>query len=74
VGITDTYVSPLTRACQETFLASIDTVNFGASYAAPIALINAMLTAIGEYRRPRTMEIVHELDEEQRKGARWYSA
>jgi RpiR family carbohydrate utilization transcriptional regulator len=74
VGITDTYVSPLTRTCQETFLASIDTVNFGASYAAPIALINAMLTAIGEYRRPRTMEIVHELDEEQRKGSRWYSA
>jgi DNA-binding MurR/RpiR family transcriptional regulator len=72
VGVTDTYVSPLARYCHEIFLASIDSVYFGASYAAPITLMNAMLTAIGEYRRPRTLEIVHELDEEQRKGSRWY--
>jgi DNA-binding MurR/RpiR family transcriptional regulator len=74
VGITDTYLSPLTRTCQEAFLASVDSVSFGASYAAPIALINAMLAAIGESRRPRTMEIVRELDEEQRKGSRWYNS
>ncbi len=74
VGITDTYVSPLTRCCHEVFLASIDSVSFGASYTAPITLINAMLTAIGEYRRPRTLEIVRELDEEQRRGSRWYSS
>ncbi|MGB7849001.1 MAG: MurR/RpiR family transcriptional regulator [Candidatus Acidiferrum sp.] len=72
VGIADTYLSPLARTCQEVFLASIDSVYFGASYTAPIALINAMLTAIGEFRRPRTVQIVHELDEEQRKGSRWY--
>jgi RpiR family transcriptional regulator, carbohydrate utilization regulator len=73
VGITDTYVSPLTRSCQEVFLASVDSVYFGASYTAPITLINAMLTAIGEYRRPRTMEIVRQVDEEQRNGSRWYN-
>ena len=72
VGITDTYVSPLAQHCQEIFLASIDSVYFGASYAAPIALCNAMLTAVGEFRRSRTMAIVHELDEEQRTGSRWY--
>jgi DNA-binding MurR/RpiR family transcriptional regulator len=74
VGITDTYISPLARSCQEIFLASIDSVYFGASFAAPIALCNAMLTAIGEARHSRTMAIVHELDEEQRKGSRWYSS
>jgi RpiR family carbohydrate utilization transcriptional regulator len=74
IGITDTYVSPLARHCQELFLASIDSVYFGASYTAPIALANAMLTAIGEFRRARTLQIVRELDEEQRRGARWFSA
>jgi len=73
VGVADTYLSPLAHTCQEIFLASIDSVYFGASYAAPIALINALLTAIGEFRRPRTMEIVHQLDDEQRKGSRWYT-
>lgn len=73
VGITDTYISPLTQSCQEIFLASIDSVFFGASYTAPIALCNSMLTAIGEFRRSRTMAIVQELDEEQRSGSRWYS-
>jgi DNA-binding MurR/RpiR family transcriptional regulator len=72
VGITDTYVSPLARTCHELFIASIDSVFFGASYTAPIALANAMLTAVGELRRSRTMEIVRELAEEQRKGSRWY--
>ena len=73
VGIADTYVSPLARHCHELFLASIDSVYFGASYTAPIALANSMLTAIGEFRRSRTMEIVRELDEEQRQGSRWFT-
>jgi len=73
IGITDTYVSPLARHCQELFLASIESVYFGASYTAPIALGNAMLTAVGEFRRARTLQIVRELDEEQRRGSRWFS-
>jgi hypothetical protein len=55
------------------FIASVESVFFGASYAAPIALANAILTAVGEFRRSRTMAIVRELAEEQRKGSRWYS-
>ena len=73
VGIADTYVSPLARYCHELFLASVDSVYFGASYTAPIALANSMLTAIGESRRARTMQIVRELDEEQRRGSRWFT-
>jgi DNA-binding MurR/RpiR family transcriptional regulator len=73
VGITDTYVSPLASTCHEVFIASVESVYFGASYTAPIALANAILTAVGEFRRSRTMAIVRELAEEQRKGSRWYS-
>jgi DNA-binding MurR/RpiR family transcriptional regulator len=71
VGVADTYLSPLGQSCQEMFLASIHSVSFGASYTAPIALANAMLTAVGEFRRSRTMGIVRVLAEEQRKGSRW---
>ncbi len=73
VGITDTYVSPLARECDEVFLASVESTSFGASYAAPVALVNAILAAIGQYHRPQTLAIVKEIAEEQRKGFRWYT-
>ena len=71
IGITDTYVSPLARICDELFLASVDSLSFGASYTAPMALINAILTSVGNFRRSRTMQIVRQMDEEQRTGPRW---
>jgi len=73
VGISDTYVSPLARECDELFLASIESTSFGASYAAPIALMNAILAAVGQYRRTQTLALVKEIAEEQRKGFRWYT-
>jgi DNA-binding MurR/RpiR family transcriptional regulator len=72
VGISDTYVSPLARECNEIFLASIESTSFGASYAAPVALLNAILAAVGQYRRPQTLALAKEIAEEQRKGFRWY--
>jgi choline dehydrogenase-like flavoprotein len=74
VGISDTYVSPLARVCDELFLASIESTSFGASYTAPIALANALLAAIGQYRHSRTLALAKEIAEEQRKGFRWYTA
>jgi DNA-binding MurR/RpiR family transcriptional regulator len=74
IGISDTYVSPLARTCDEIFLASIESTSFGASYTAPIALANALLAAIGQYRHARTLALVKEIAEEQRKGFRWYTA
>lgn len=73
VGISDTYVSPLARECDEIFLASVDSTSFGASYAAPIVLLNAILAAVGQYRRPQTLALAKEMAEEQRKGLRWYN-
>ena len=73
VGVSDTYVSPLARECDEIFLASIESTSFGASYAAPVALMNAILAAVGQYRRTQTLALAKELAEEQRKGVRWYN-
>ena len=73
VGVSDTYVSPLARECDEVFLASIESTSFGASYAAPIALMNAIFAAVGNYRRAATHALVKEIAEEQRKGVRWYT-
>lgn len=73
VGITDTYLSPLARECDEVFLVSIESTSFAASYTAPIALLNAMLSACGQVRRPQTLAMLKEISEEQRKGFRWYS-
>jgi RpiR family carbohydrate utilization transcriptional regulator len=73
VGISDTYVSPLARECDEVFLASIESTSFGASYAAPVALLNTLLAAVGQYRRAQTLALAKEIAEEQRKGSRWYT-
>lgn len=74
IGITDTYVSPLARFCNEVFLASVETTSFGASYVAPMALINALLVACANYKRSRTLTLLKLADEEQRKGYRWFPA
>jgi len=72
VAISDTFLSPPARIADETFLASIETTSFGASYAAPVALVNALLAACGQVRKAETMEIVREISEEQRHGFRWF--
>jgi len=74
IGIADTYLSPLARECDELFLASIESTSFGASYVAPVSLLNAILAACAQYRRPQTLGLLKEIAEEQRKGFRWYSS
>lgn len=73
VAIADTYLSPLARICDEVFLASIECALPGASYAAPIALANAMLAACAQHRRSETLAIVKEISDEQRRGYRWFN-
>jgi len=72
IGIADTYLSPLARECHEVFLAGVDSTSYGASYVAPVALIDALITACGQYRRARTLALAKEVAEEQSKGSRWY--
>ena len=72
VGITDTFVSPIARFANECFIASVETHHFGDSYVAPMALANMMLVACANYRRGRTLALLKEAAQEQRRGFRWY--
>src|SRR6267142_1078397 len=72
IGIADTLVSPIARFANECFIASVETPSFGASYAAPMCLLNGVLTAVGHYDRRRNMELLKKAAEEQRTGFRWF--
>jgi len=72
VAITDTFLSPLARIAHETFLAGIEATSFGASYVAPVALLNSLLATCGQIRSSETLQIVREISEEQRHGYRWF--
>jgi DNA-binding MurR/RpiR family transcriptional regulator len=72
IGITDTSISPLAHSADEVLLVSIDIAHFGASYVAPMAMLDALLSGIANRRHARTMAILHHMEEEQRSGYRWY--
>ena len=72
VGIADTLVSPIARLAHECFIASVETPSFGASYTAPMCLLNAILTACAHYDSRRSVELLKRAAEEQRTGFRWY--
>lgn len=71
VGVTDTFVSPIARFADETFLVSISSP-FATSYAAPMAFFNALNNVCAYYRRSRTLALMRTADEEQRHGFRWW--
>jgi DNA-binding MurR/RpiR family transcriptional regulator len=72
IGIADTLVSPIARFANECFVASVETPSFGASYAAPMSLLNGLLTAVGHYGRRGSMDLLKKAAEEQRTGFRWF--
>lgn len=72
IGIADTMVSPIALFANECFIASVETPSFGASYAAPMCLLNGILTAVGHYDRQRSMQLLKKAAEEQRTGFRWF--
>lgn len=74
VGITDTFVSPIAHFAHESFLTSVDTPSFGASYVAAMAFLNVVVVACANYQRPRTLSLLKKVEEEQRHGFRWYEA
>jgi DNA-binding MurR/RpiR family transcriptional regulator len=74
IGITDTYLSPLARVCDEIYLASVEAASFGRSYTAPISLMDAIIATCGQYKRTLALAVAKEIAEEQRKGIRWYNS
>ena len=73
VAITNTFVSPLARWADEFFVVSVESTSFGFSYAAPQALLSAIVAACGYTRPERNRPILKKVAEEQRKGFRWYA-
>jgi RpiR family carbohydrate utilization transcriptional regulator len=73
IGISDTYLSPLAQACNEIYLASVESASFAFSFTAPVALVDTIIATCGQYRRPLTMAVAKEIAEEQSKGVRWYT-
>jgi RpiR family transcriptional regulator, carbohydrate utilization regulator len=71
VAITDTSISPLARAADEAFIVPIDAPPF-TSYVAPMALLDAIMSAVANYRTDRTLTKLKEAEKEQRNGFRWY--
>ena len=74
IGISDTLLSPLARFAHAFFVVSAETPSFGVSYAAPMALLNALMAACANVRRNETLKVLREVDAEQRSGTRWYLA
>lgn len=72
VGITGTFVSPIARFTDEFFVASVESRSFIDSYVAPMALVNLILVACGNYKRKDTLRMLTEAAEEQRHGFRWF--
>ncbi len=72
IGLTDTYLSPVVRYSQESFLVSIESPSFAGSYVAPMAFLNVLLVACANLRRRQTLALLKQADEEQRDGFRWY--
>jgi RpiR family carbohydrate utilization transcriptional regulator len=72
VGIADTLISPIARFGDECFIASVETPSFGASYTAPMCLLNAILTACVHYDSRRSLNLLKKAADEQRTGFRWY--
>jgi DNA-binding MurR/RpiR family transcriptional regulator len=73
LGITDTYISPIARLADESLLVSVDVPHFGSSYVAPMAVLDAILSAIANRRRDRSMADLKQMEEDQKTGYRWYS-
>jgi DNA-binding MurR/RpiR family transcriptional regulator len=71
VGITDTFVSPIARFADVTFLTSVE-APFSNSYVAPMSFINILFALCAHQRRARTLAILKKVDQEQRQGYRWY--
>ena len=72
VGITDSLISPIARFADESFITSVESPSFAASYVAPICLLEGIVAACGYYPRASVRQLLKKNAAEQRQGFRWY--
>lgn len=71
-GITDSDKTPIARFCDRYIIASIARASFLDSYVAPVAAINAILTACAHTQTKRALELLAQGEKEYSTGTRWY--
>jgi len=73
-GITSGETTPIARVCDEFCVASINSPSFGGSYVAPMALLGAILVACAQTQTARSLKLLRQSEEEDRKDHRWFDA
>lgn len=71
-GITDSDKTPIARFCDQYVIASIARASFLDSYVAPVAAIDAILTACAHTQTKRALELLAQGEKEYTSGTRWY--
>lgn len=71
-GITDSDKTPIARFCDQYIITSIARASFLDSYVAPVAAINAILTACAHTQTKRALELLEQGEKEYITGTRWY--
>src|SRR5438105_15962476 len=70
-GITDSEKTPIARFCDSFWVTSIANASFHGSYVAPLAAINALLTACAQIKPQRSLATLRRKEQEFR--SRWYT-
>jgi DNA-binding MurR/RpiR family transcriptional regulator len=71
-GITDAESTPVARHSNACLTVSIASIAFTGSYAAPMALFNALLVACAHAKPKRALALLRQSEAEYRSGPRWY--
>jgi DNA-binding MurR/RpiR family transcriptional regulator len=71
-GITDSEVTPIARFCDQHVVTPISSTVFTGSYVAPLAAVNAIVSAVAHIQPKRTLERLRRSEQEYTSGARWY--
>lgn len=71
-GITDSETTPIARYCDDYLIASTISPSFLSSYAAPMALINAIYVSCVHLHPKRSLTYLKPTEKEYMAGLRWY--
>ena len=72
LGITDTELSPIARYCDSYLLASVTSPSLAASYAAAMALVNALVTACAHISPKRSLQVMAQSEKDYYSSDRWF--
>jgi DNA-binding MurR/RpiR family transcriptional regulator len=71
-GLTDSDTTPIARVCESYLLAPISGSTFTGSYAAPMAVVNAILVACAQVKPRRALAVFRQSEKEYLSSPRWY--